>query len=257
MVSAPKQRVVLVTGAADGIGRAIALRLLADGWSVFIGDNRPDALSATLASAPSLRGCVVDVGDLSQVRQFFEAAAPLGAPDALVNNVGIGGPRAAIEDIEAADWEQVFRINVAGALYCMQAAIPAMKTRRAGAIVNVSTGSTRTALPYRTPYVASKYALEGLTRNAARELGPFGIRCNAVLPGIMDNPRMDGIIAAKAEREGREVATVEAEFLRYVSMRARTRPDDVAATVAYLLSDDAARVTGELVAVSGNLEWEE
>ena len=181
----------------------------------------------------------------------------MGSPTALINNVGIGGAHAPIEDVAADDWNKVFQVNVSGALYCMQTVIPGMKRNGAGTIINISTGSTRTALPYRTPYVASKYALEGLTLNAARELGPFGIRCNAVLPGLMDNARMDGIIAARAVREGREPTEIEADLLRYVSLRSRTKPEDVAATVAYLTSEDAAMVTGELIAVSGNLEWEE
>ena len=257
MTQAAIDRAVLVTGAADGIGRAIAVRLLGDGWRVHICDNRPDALATMLAAEPQLRGSVTDVGDPAQVKRLFEEASWMGAPTALVNNVGIGGGRAAIEDISVEEWDLAFRINVSGALYCMQAAIPSMKASGAGAIVNVSTGSTRTALPYRTTYIASKYALEGLTVNAARELGPFGIRCNAVLPGLVDNARMDAIVVARAVRERRETEAIEKDVLRYVSLRSRTKPADVAATVAFLTSDDAAMVTGEILAVSGNLEWEE
>ena len=254
----PSVDAVVVTGAADGIGKAIALKFLANGWAVHVCDNREDALRATLAEHPGLTGSVADVGTKGDVDFLFrEARTHLGSISALVNNVGIGGPRAAIEDIDARTWSEVFRVNVAGALYCMQAVIPGMKAGGGGSIVNISTASTRTGLPMRTPYVASKLALEGLTRNAARELGPWGIRCNAVLPGIMDNARMASIIAARAGRMGRDPTDVEAQFLSYVSMRSKTRPEDVSDAVLFLASSRSGRVTGEMVAVSGNLEWEE
>jgi NAD(P)-dependent dehydrogenase (short-subunit alcohol dehydrogenase family) len=249
---------VVVTGGADGIGRAIAEAFLSSGRPVHICDVRADALRVALAESPGLSGTVADVGDRAAVAGVYEAArAAMGEVHVLVNNVGVGGPRGPIELIDPVDWAECFRINVAGALYGMQAVIPEMKARKSGVIINISTASTRTALPMRTPYVASKTALEGLTRNAARELGPWNIRCNALLPGIMDNARMDGLIAARAEREARSSADVEADYLRFVSMRARIRPDDVAQSAVFLASDGAARVTGEILGVSGNLEWEE
>ncbi|MGH6962859.1 MAG: SDR family oxidoreductase [Phenylobacterium sp.] len=249
---------VVVTGAADGIGRAIAEGFLKAGRQVHICDIRADALRAAVAESPGLRGTVADVGQRAAVSEVFEAARGwMGEVDVLVNNVGIGGPRGPIEEIDPDAWAESFRVNVAGALYGMQTVIPEMKARRRGAIVNISTASTRTGLPMRTPYVASKTALEGLTRNAARELGPWGIRCNALLPGIMDNARMDGLIAARAAREGRAPAEIEADYLRFVSLRARTRPEDVADAAVFLASEAAARITGEIISVSGNLEWEE
>ncbi len=249
---------VIVTGGADGIGAAIALRFLRGGHKVHICDVRADAIERMLADNVGLRGGVADVADKEAVDALVEeAVAWMGPVGVLVNNVGVGGPRAGIEDISATDWENVCRINVTGALYCMQAVIPAMKARRSGVIVNVSTASTRTCLPNRTPYVASKYALEGLTLNAARELGPWNIRCNAILPGIMNNARMDAIIAQRAEESGRSARDIEEDFLRCVSLRCRTEPEDVAETAWFLATDAAARVTGERISVSGNLEWEE
>lgn len=248
----------VITGGADGIGRAIAQRFLASGFKVHVCDNREDAIVAVTAEHPEIRGTVGDVGKAEDVARIFaEAESWMGPVTVLVNNVGIGGPRAAIEDIASDDWKESFRVNVAGTLYCMQAVIPAMKARRSGAIVNVSTASTRTRLPLRTAYVASKFAVEGLTLNAARELGPFGIRCNAILPGIMNNARMDSIIASRAQAEGRSPADIEQDYLRCVSLRQRTNPEDVAEMALFLASPAGARVTGELLSVSGNLEWEE
>jgi NAD(P)-dependent dehydrogenase (short-subunit alcohol dehydrogenase family) len=257
LVSREAARTVLVTGGADGIGKAIALRFLAAGMRVHVCDVRREAVDALCAEHEAMSASVGDVSVADDVsRLFAEAGEALGAIDVLVNNVGIGGPRALIEEIAIDEWDRTFAVNVGGMLRCMQAVIPQMKARRSGAIVNISTASTRTRLPSRTAYIASKFAVEGLTLNAARELGPFCIRCNAILPGIMNNARMDGIIARRAAAEGRNATEIEREYLGHVSLRCRTEPEDVAEAALYLTSAAAARVTGELLSVSGNLEWE-
>lgn len=249
---------VLVTGGADSVGRVIAQAFAARGDRVHICDVNAEALARTLAEQPALRGTVASVADREQVaRVFAEARAWMGEVSVLVNNVGIGGPRAAIEDIRLADWQQTLDTNVGGMLHCMQQAIPAMKASRHGVILNFSTGSTRTRLPMRTAYVVSKFAVEGLTLNAARELGPHQIRCNAILPGPINNARMRGIVRSKAEAEGRAVDEVQAEMLRYISMRSMIEPEEIADMVLFLASDAARKVTGELLSVSGNAEWEE
>ena len=249
---------VLVTGGGDSVGRTMAERFLARGDRVHICDIRPDALAATLAANPGMRGTLADVGTPADLtRAVAEAQDWLGDIAVLVNNVGIGGPRAGIEDIALADWDRTLAVNVTAMLHAMQLVIPGMKRRGGGAIINFSTGSTRTRLPNRTAYVASKFAVEGLTLNAARELGPHGIRVNAILPGMIDNARMQGIIAAKARETGRAEQSIEADYLRYISLRSKTQPADLANMVLFLASDAGKIVTGELIAVSGNLEWED
>jgi NAD(P)-dependent dehydrogenase (short-subunit alcohol dehydrogenase family) len=249
---------VVVTGGADSVGRVIAERFLARGDKVHICDVRPEALKETLAANPGITGTHADVGDHEAVaRVFREAAAEMGDVTVLVNNVGIAGPHAAIEDIRIEDWEESLRVNLSGMFFCMQRAIPMMKRRGGGAIINFSTGSTRTRLPHRTPYVVSKFGVEGLTLNAARELGPFHIRCNAILPGMIKNARMQGIVAAKALQSGSTIAEVEEGYLKHISMRVQIEPSELADMVLFLASDAARKITGELIAVSGNLEWEE
>nr|WP_316640250.1 SDR family oxidoreductase [uncultured Roseateles sp.] len=249
---------VLVTGGADSVGLVIAQAFAARGDKVHICDVNADMLARALASNPALRGTVANVGDRADVAQVFEAArAWMGEISVLVNNVGIGGPRAAIEDIDIAQWQATLDINVSGMLYCMQQAIPAMKARRHGAIINFSTGSTRTRLPMRTAYVVSKYAVEGLTLNAARELGPHNIRCNAILPGAINNARMKRIVSDKAEALGQPLEAVTQEFLKFISMRTMVEPAEIADMVLFLASEGARKVTGELVSVSGNVEWED
>lgn len=249
---------VLVTGGADSVGRVIAQAFAARGDRVHVCDLDADALARTLAEDPRLSGTLASVAHPAQVaRVFAEAREKVGDISVLVNNVGVGGPRAAIEDIDLGDWQRTFDANVTGMLACMQQAIPAMKARRHGVILNFSTGSTRTRLPMRTAYVASKFAVEGLTLNAARELGPHQIRCNAILPGPINNARMRRIVSDKAQAEGRPVDEVQQEMLRYISMRCMVEPEEIADMVLFLASDAARKVSGELISVSGNAEWEE
>lgn len=249
---------VLVTGGADSVGRVIAEAFAARGDNVHICDVNAEALTLTLAANPAIRGTLANVGNRAEVADVFNAAREwMGDVTVLVNNVGIGGPRASIEDIDVAQWQTTLDVNVSGMLYCMQQAIPAMKARRHGAIINFSTGSTRTRLPMRTAYVVSKYAVEGLTLNAARELGPHNIRCNAILPGAINNVRMRKIVGDKAAALGLPVEAVTQEFLKYISMRTMVEPAEIADMVLFLASNEARKVTGELVSVSGNVEWED
>jgi NAD(P)-dependent dehydrogenase (short-subunit alcohol dehydrogenase family) len=249
---------VLVTGGADSVGRVMAEAFAARGDRVHICDVRPDAVAATLAANPGMRGTVADVGDPAALaRVVADATDWLGDISVLVNNVGIGGPRAGIEDIELDEWDRTLAVNVTAMFCAMKLIVPGMKRRGGGAIVNFSTGSTRTRLPGRTAYVVSKFAVEGLTLNAARELGPHKIRVNAILPGMIDNARMQGIIAAKSRETGRTEESIESDYLRFISLRAKTQPADLAAMVLFLASDAGRLITGELIAVSGNLEWED
>ncbi|WP_051108609.1 SDR family oxidoreductase [Cupriavidus sp. UYPR2.512] len=248
---------VIVTGGADSVGRAVAELFLARGARVHICDVREDALAATLAANPGMTGTAAQVGDPAEVRRVVsDARHAFGDASILINCVGIAGPRAALEDIEDAAWQQTIDVNLGAMFQFMKHVVPAMKRNRHGAIVNFSTGSTRTRLPMRTPYVVSKAAVESLTLNAARELGPFNVRCNAILPGMIDNERMRRIVENAARERQSSVDEVEAEYLKYISMRAKVTPAELAETVCFLASASASKITGELIAVSGNVEWE-
>jgi len=249
---------VLVTGAGDSVGREIAERFLKRGDKVHICDVREEAVKATLAANPGMSGSVVDVGKRVEVdRLFADLRTAMGDVSILVNVVGIAGPRASIEDIDEDEWERTIGVNLNGLFYCMKRAIPMLKANGGGSIINFSTCSTRTRLPFRAPYIASKYGVEGLTLNAARELGPFGIRCNAILPGIINNQRFNFIVSRNSTATGRSAADIEADYLKYVSLRTKVELRELADTVLFLASDTGKKITGELMAVSGNMEWEE
>ena len=248
----------IITAGASGIGLAIAQKFLSEGAAVYICDIDDAALESALANNPGLQGAVANVGDPESVEAFFkQAMTTLGGIDVLVNNAGIGGPKAAIEDIDYKDWDDCIRINLSGMFYCVKQVLPAMKQQGGGCIINISTGSAKTGLPKRLPYVASKVGVLGLTHNLAREVGEFNIRCNTILPGLMDNPRGRGLVAKHAEETDQSIDAAEAEFLKYVSLRTWIQPSEIADTACFLASDAARHITAQEIAVDGNCEWEQ
>lgn len=250
-------RKVVITAAASGIGLAIAQKFLSAKAQVFICDLSNTQLKQALADNPGLQGQVADVGDPQQVETFFaEAIAALGGIDVLVNNAGISGPRDKIEDISYTDWDNSIRINLSSMFYCSKQVIPTMKAQRSGAIVNISTVSANTAVPGRLPYVASKAGVSGLSRNLARELGPFNIRCNTILPGLVDNPRGRALVDKFAKENGVSVSEAEQAYLEYISLRCWIQPEEIANTAYFLCSDAARHITAQEIAVDGNVEWE-
>lgn len=247
---------VLVTAGASGIGRAIAAVFHAAGHSVYICDINPHALEQTLAAFPGMQGCCADVGDSQQVHALVaDMCHALGRIDVLINNAGVGGPRAPLEDISDDDWQQTMNVNLNGAFYCMREASGLMKRQGSGCIVNISSASAKTCLPLRAAYVASKHALQGLTLNSARELGPFNISCNALLPGAIDNPRGHALVRQKAEEQHISVQEAEQQRLQYISMRKRIDPAEIG-QMALFLATAGRNVSGQLIGVCGNSEWE-
>jgi NAD(P)-dependent dehydrogenase (short-subunit alcohol dehydrogenase family) len=257
MTESSKEFRVIVTAGASGIGRAIAEHFLASGAKVHICDISQEALDEVLLSNPEMRGSIANVGKPEEVdRLFAEATAWMDGLDVLVNNAGIGGPNAPIDEMEDDDWDLTIQINLNGAFYCAKRAARIMKQQESGCIINISSTSARTGLPNRAPYVVSKVGLEGLTRNLARELGPFGIRCNAVLPGSIENERGRMLLQRAADRDGITVEQARAQRLKYISMRTRIDPSEIADMAVVLTTPTFRHVTGQLFSVCGNVEWE-
>lgn len=244
-------RTVLVTAGAAGIGLAIATLFAERGDRAAVCDVDPRALDR--ARAAGLIAINSDVADRASVAQLV---AEVGPVEVLVNNAGLAGPVGDIEATDADDWQRCFAVNVHGAFNAIAAVVPAMRLAGTGSIVNISTASTVTGIPRRSAYIASKWALEGLTRNLARELGPANIRVNAIRPGFMDTERMQGIMARIAGETGRAVLDVEAEALSYISMRTKIQPVEIAEMAWFLASDAGRHITGQIVGVDGNAEWE-
>ncbi|MEK9661260.1 MAG: SDR family oxidoreductase [Alphaproteobacteria bacterium] len=254
--SATPQR-VLVTAGGSGIGRAVAERFLAAGAAVHVCDVAPEMLDAATAANPGLTGSLADVGDPAAVEALVaEATERMGGIDVLVNNAGIGGPRGAIEDISYEEWDRTVQVNLNGMFYCIRNVVPGMKVQGSGCIINISTASAKVALPMRSPYVASKVGVLGLTHTAARELGPAGIRVNAILPGLIDNERGRRIVETQAAERGIPVAEREAEFLEFISLRCWIDPAEVGDLAVFLASPAGRHITGQQIGMDGNVEWE-
>jgi NAD(P)-dependent dehydrogenase (short-subunit alcohol dehydrogenase family) len=248
-------RTGVVTAAGGGAGRVIAASLHAAGARVVAVDTDAAGLAGLVRDCP---GVMTLCADAAQEQTAVDAVRMAGAPvDVLVNNVGIAGPTAQPEDITLDDWNHALKVNLTSHFLFARAVIPGMKTARAGLIVNISSGSARTGLPMRLPYVVTKGAVLSLTMNLARELGPHGIRVNAILPGAIRGERIARVIAAKAAALGVPVADHEASMLRYVSLRTLVEPEDIAAMILFLASPGGARISGQSLGVDGNSEWEE
>ena len=248
---------VLVTAAGQSVGRAMAEKFLTRGDRVHICDIDKALIATVLAANAGMSGTVCDVADETQVRRLFEEASNvIGTIDVLINTVGMAGPRGPIQSLSFAEWRATLAANLDSMFLTIREAVPAMQQNRHGVIVNFSSMSTKTVMPFRLPYVASKAGVEGLTKALARELGPHNIRVNAILPGAIDNQRLKNVLSRIAEQDGRTVEDVEAESLQFVSMRTKIQPDEIADMVLFLCSDAARHVTGQLIGVDGNLERE-
>ena len=249
---------VIVTAGASGIGLAIAQKFLAEGARVFICDVSAATLETALADNRGLQGAVADVGDAQAVETFFrKALSTLGGIDVLVNNAGIGGPRASVEEIDYQAWDDCIRINLSGMFYCVKQVVPAMKAQGSGCIINISTSSAKTGLPNRLPYVASKVGVLGVSHNLARELGSSNIRVNTILPGLMDNLRGHTLVSKYANENNLSEAEAETEFLKYISLKSWINPGEIAAAAFFLASEQARHITAQEIAVDGNCEWEQ
>jgi NAD(P)-dependent dehydrogenase (short-subunit alcohol dehydrogenase family) len=246
---------VLVTAGAAGIGLAIAERLLHHGARVFVCDVAEAALDAFAKAHPRAGWVKADVSSEADVDRLFAALkGELGGLDALVNNAGIAGPTGGVEDIDPAEWRRCIDVGLTGQFLCARRAVPMLKATGGGSIVNMSSAAGRHGYAFRTPYSSAKFGVIGLTQSLAKELGPANIRVNAILPGIVEGPRMQGVIRDRATKLGVSQAEVETRYLERISLRRMVSPRDVAAMVAFLLADAGCNISGQSIGVDGNVE---
>lgn len=246
---------VLITAAASGIGLAMADAFLAAGARVFICDVNAHALQAALAARAGLAGMVCDVSDEQQVAEFFaQGTAYLGGLDIVVSNAGVAGPTANVEDISLADWRNCLAVNLDSAFLCARLAAPLLRAQGSGSIINMSSTAGLFGFPRRAPYAAAKWAIRGLTRTLAQELGPAGVRVNCICPGSVSGERIDRVIAAEALKTGRSEAEVRHEAVQAASLKTLIPPEDIAALALFLTSSAGARISGQELAVDGHTE---
>ena len=244
---------VLVTAGAGGIGRAIATAFVSAGARVHVCDIDAPALSALRAQVPGITTTVCDIADRGAVQRMIkEATATLGGLDVLVNNAGIAGPAASVEDMDPGAWESVLRVNLTGTFTVTQAAIAHLKQSAAGSIVVMSSLAGRFGYPNRSPYSTTKWGLIGFTKTLSRELGEFGIRVNAILPGAVAGPRLQQVFEGRASTTGRSVAQEEAAALANQSIKRFVDPADIAALAVFLASDAGRSISGQMLPIDGD-----
>ena len=242
-------RRVLITAGANGIGLVMAQAFQAAGDRVWV----TDVDSAMVAALPpGIRGSVVDASlELGMEALFADIAEAWGGLDVLCANAGIKGPTAAIEDMDMAAWHQCLAVNLDGAMIAAKYGARLMKPAKKGVMIFTSSVSGLYGNPFRAPYVAAKWGVIGLMKTVAMELGPHGIRVNAICPGSVNGPRIDRVIDAEAAAKGMTPDAVRHGYASGTAMKRLTDAQDVADMALFLASDGARMVSGQALAVDG------
>jgi NAD(P)-dependent dehydrogenase (short-subunit alcohol dehydrogenase family) len=242
---------VAITAAGSGIGRVMADSFATCGARVFVSDIDEAGLAS--GGHPSMRA---DAGSAAEMERFVDAAiAHLGGLDVLVNNAGIAGPTARVEDVTPEQLEATLRIDLASQFHCARRAIPALRQAGGGAIINLSSSAGRFGFPLRAPYSAAKWGVVGFTKSLSIELGRDGIRVNAILPGPVDGTRIRAVIAAKAAAAGITEQEMTERTLSTTSLRSFVSQQDIANMALYLASPFGATISGQAIAVDADMQY--
>jgi NAD(P)-dependent dehydrogenase (short-subunit alcohol dehydrogenase family) len=245
-------RRVLVTAAAGGIGLAIARAFAAEGDRVHICDIDAPALARATAGHDAITGSVCDVSDRAAVAAWVaEAAQTLGGIDVLVNNAGVPGPTAAVQDMAPDAWEAVLAVNLTGTFDVTRHAIPHLKRSGDGVILIMSSLAGRFGYENRSPYATAKRGLLGFAETLALELGGDGVRVNAIAPGAVLGERMQAVLRGRQEATGKSMEQLTEEALANQALKRFVDPDDIAALAVFLASDRARSITGQTIAIDG------
>jgi NAD(P)-dependent dehydrogenase (short-subunit alcohol dehydrogenase family) len=249
------KRVVLTAG-GTGIGRVTLQTFVDAGARVVTCDVDQAALDRLRGELPQVPAIPADVADETAVDRLFELALDqLGGIDILINNAGIAGPTGLIEEITPEDWRRTLEVNITGQYLCARRAVPHIRAAGGGSIVNLSSAAGRFGFALRSPYCASKWAVVGLTKSLAIELGAAQIRVNAICPGAVEGERIDRVIAAKAAARGVSFEAMRAQYVEAASMKRLISPQDIANMILFLCSGAGRLVSGQVIGVDGNVEY--
>lgn len=245
----------VVTAGASGIGWAVAKALSQQGMRLAICDIDKRALREAEANLPGVFACEADVSDTDAMASFFaEVRERFGGLDCLVNNAGIAGPTGRVDEISPSEFARCVAIGLTGQFTCAHHASPLLRSNGGGSIICMSSVAGKHGYAFRTPYAATKFGVIGLAQSLAKELGPDNIRVNAILPGFVTGPRMDAVIEGRAKAESVPVQEMRDSYLGKVSLRRMVTAEDVAEIIVFLLSSAGANISGQSIAVDGNVE---
>ncbi len=244
---------VLVTAGAAGIGRVIAQAFIDSGARVHVCDVDEHALKALPARITHSRADVANLADVD--RLFHDVQRQLGGLDVLVNNAGIAGPTAKVEDIRPEDWDRCIAVDLNGMFYCTRKAMPLIKASGGGSIINLSSIAGRFGFAMRTPYSAAKWAVVGFTQSLAVEAGPDKVRVNCIQPGIVEGERVERIVAAKADALGVPPEAVLDRMVEGISLRTTVTAQDIANTALFLATEPGRHISGQAISVCGGARY--
>ena len=253
-----KNKKIIISAAASGIGWATAKICLSRGAFVYICDLDIKSLNKTKKhplNNKRLFSYKCDASNEDEVSNLFNKIKKKTKKiDALINNVGIAGPTGSLEKLNSEDWENTLHTDVNSHFYFTKKAIPLIKKSKNGSIINISSTAGILGFPLRSPYAASKWAIIGITKTLAMELGKFNIRVNAVCPGTIKGDRMKRVIKDKAKFTKVSTKTIEKDFVSMSSMKQWILEEDIGKMCSFLISDDSSKVSGQVISVDGHTE---
>jgi len=251
-----RNKKIVISAGASGIGWATSKVCLSKGAIVYLCDINIKSLSKIKKNRlynKRLFAYKCDASEEDEVTDFFnQINKKTKKIDAIINNVGIAGPTGTIEKLTSDDWEQTLKVNVISHFYFTKLAIPMLKKNKGGSIINISSGAGIMGFPLRTPYAASKWAVIGVTKTLAMELGKFKIRVNAICPGTIKGDRMVRVIRDKAKFLRTSRKKIEKEFVSMASMNCWIYEEDIGKICSFLVSSEGERISGQTIPVDGN-----
>lgn len=246
---------VLVTAGAAGIGKEIARAFAMDGATVCVCDINAQALDRAAQDIPGLKTIVCDISQRQDIERMVPAAvAALGGLDVLVNNAGIAGPTAPVEDTNPDQWEAVMTIDVIGTYHVTRLAIPYLKKSAAGSIIVMSSVGGRFGYPNRSAYCTAKMGLIGFAKTLSRELGQYNIRCNAIAPGAVGGERIERVLQGRADVEHKTLEEERTAAMSVQSLKRFVDPKDIAALILFLTSDAGKSISGQVLPIDNDAQ---
>ena len=244
---------VLITAGASGIGLATAQAFLSQGARVHIMDVNAEALNQVVAREPAISGTVGDVSQAADVARLFEdVQQQLGGLDVLVNNAGVAGATASVEQYPMEAWQSSLDINLTGTFLVTQHAVPMLQQSQAASIIVMSSLAGRFGYPNRIAYATTKWGLVGFTKTLAMELGASGITANSIHPGAVDGPRFQSVLQGRAQASGRTLEEETESAMANQSIKQMTRPEDIAALIVFLAGPHARTISGQVFPIDGD-----
>ena len=244
---------VLVTAGANGIGREVARAFVEEGARVHVCDVDAEAIAALATTDPAISASLCDVTDRKAVAGLFETAlAKLGGLDVLVNNAGTAGPTGRVEEINPEDWDRCLDVCITSQFNCVRLAVPHLKNSTNASIINLSSVAGRLGFALRTPYAAAKWAVIGFTKSLSIELGEFGIRVNAILPGLVEGDRIRRVFEAKAQARGVSAREIQDQALSYTAQKTMVTARQLADQIVFCASPRGRTISGQALSICGD-----